>query len=204
MKSRRDADQGVYADDAVHGRRRRRLVRVLGSGAASFLLAIGFLATSVASVPWNDFPTVEVEPEDAEPVSIGRIGATGIENGPTTVAQVLEILERAEVTAQEAGRARTPEVEQAAAELGTLLSTYTAQQRAAVDPRPGIGTTAPRVAVGTDVIPVGDASAVSDTVDSATDHAVDVPPGGDPVVEDPVVDESAVEDPAVEDPAVED
>ena len=75
MMSRSDADQEVHHADEVYGRRRRRVLRVLGSGAASCFLALGLLATSVASVPWNDLPVRPADPVEAEPVSVGRIGS---------------------------------------------------------------------------------------------------------------------------------
>src|SRR5690606_5919354 len=100
----------------------------------------------VAGLPWNapalqtradaqHGPDVGAGSRVGEGVSVGVIGASR-STGPTTLEEVLDVLERAELAAQDAGRSVTPQVEQAAAELGMLLSTYLAQQAAVTSDRP--------------------------------------------------------------------
>ncbi len=212
MKLRKDADQASRADDDdVAGGRRRVAVRVLGSAAASTVLAVGFLASSVASVPWNEFPSHrhDAGPSVAEPVSVGRIGSTGTTaaDGPQTVAQVLEILERAERTAVAADHPRTPEIDQAAAELGMLLSVYTAQQHALSDPRPGLRAPGDRavprgVGVG-DAVPVSDATVVADVVAVRDGARDDGPAPNRPSRDDLVGDDGDLRPPAVATPPAE-
>ncbi|MEL7977752.1 PASTA domain-containing protein [Isoptericola sp. F-RaC21] len=126
--------------------RRVHVGRVLGTVTASCVLAAGFLAAPVAGLPWNagtfqslaaDQHTPDVGPGSrvGEGVSVGVVGAS-TSTGPTTLQEVLGVLERAELAGKDAGRTVTPRVEQAAAELGMLLSTYLAQQAASAPDRP--------------------------------------------------------------------
>ncbi|AEG42927.1 D-alanyl-D-alanine carboxypeptidase family protein [Isoptericola variabilis] len=187
MSQREDADQAARADvegDVAVGRR-RGAVRVLGSAVGSVVLAVGFLASSVASVPWNSFPSHQyVAAPEPEPVSVGRIGGVGTTAaGPQTIAQVMEVLERAERAALSAGHPRTTEIDQAAAELGMLLAVYTAQQSALADPRPGVVPPEQRAgagAAGTDdtAVPVSDAAPVANTL--APDGGGSPEPGTSP------------------------
>ena len=163
MESESRADQREGGTDVRRPRRWRGPLRVLGSATAVCSLALGFLATSVASVPWNEFPVDRHEALGQSSVSVGGSGTTALVGGPTSIAQVIEVLERAEQAALDSGRPLTPEIEQAAAELGALLSTYLAQQRADADPRPGVASSAQPVATA-DAIPVSDASPVSNVV----------------------------------------
>ena len=123
-----------------------RAARLLASVTASCVLAAGFVAAPVAGLPWNapalqtradaqHGPDVGAGSRVGEGVSVGVIGASR-STGPTTLQEVLDVLERAELAAQDAGRSVTPQVEQAAAELGMLLSTYLAQQAAVTSDRP--------------------------------------------------------------------
>ncbi|SKC81656.1 PASTA domain-containing protein [Krasilnikoviella flava] len=123
-----------------------RAGRVLATATASCVLAAGFLAAPVAGLPWNTAglqtlaadqhtPDLGAGSRVGEGVSVGVVG-TSTSTGPTTVREVLGVLERAELVAQDAGRKVTPEAEQAAAELGMLLSTYLAQQAATASDRP--------------------------------------------------------------------
>lgn len=134
MRSPKDTGRGV------------RVGRLLATATASCVLAAGFVAAPVAGLPWNvdglqplaaDQHTPDVGPGSpvGEGVSVGVVG-TSTSTGPTTLQEVLGVLERAELAGQDAGRTVTPAVEQAAAELGMLLSTYLAQQAAAAPDRP--------------------------------------------------------------------
>jgi len=117
-----------------------RVGRLLATATATCVVAAGFLAAPVAGLPWNDgrlqtlaadqhTPDVGAGSAVGEGVSVGVVG-TSTSTGPTTLQEVLGVLERAELAGQDAGRKVTPAVEQAAAELGMLLSTYLAQQAA--------------------------------------------------------------------------
>jgi hypothetical protein len=206
-------------NDEVGAVRRRRAVRVLAAGTTSCVLAMGFLASSVASVPWNTFPSHSFEPAAPEPISLGRIGGTTtLAGGPTTVAQLLGLIEQAERAAIEAGQVRSQQIEQAAAELGMLLATYTAQQRALEEPRVGIvplaarddATPAATPAAPDGALPVVDASPVDhDVLDGG---AADVLGGGAadvlatdltppaPLPAEPTPTESTPTEPAGEEP----
>ncbi|WP_278236009.1 M15 family metallopeptidase [Isoptericola sp. AK164] len=116
----------------------RRGWRVVGAGAGALVLAAGFMVGSVASTPWNDFsqhPTFTA-PVETEPLELGVVGGAS-PTGPTSIDQLLGVIEDAELAALESGRELGPEVQQAAAELGALLTTYVAQQQA--DHVPGLG-----------------------------------------------------------------
>ncbi|MEG3613939.1 M15 family metallopeptidase [Isoptericola haloaureus] len=92
----------------------------------------------MASTPWNDFsqhPTFTA-PVETEPLELGVVGGAS-PTGPTSIDQLLGVIEEAELAALESGRELGPEVQQAAAELGGLLTTYVAQQQA--DHVPGLG-----------------------------------------------------------------
>jgi beta-lactam-binding protein with PASTA domain len=142
-----DTGSGARADTGGTAvRRRSRLARVFSTSAASCVLAAALVAAPVAGFPWSpvgvdslaaDQHTPDVGPGSpvGEGVSVGVVGTT-TSNGPTTVQEVLGVLERAELAAKDAGRRLTPQVEQAAAELGMLLSTYLAQEQAASTERP--------------------------------------------------------------------
>ncbi|MEU2202039.1 PASTA domain-containing protein [Isoptericola sp. NPDC019482] len=123
-----------------------RVGRVLATATASCVLAAGLVAAPVAGLPWNadtlqtiaadqHTPDLGAGSRVGEGVSVGVVG-TPTSTGPTTLQEVLGVLERAELAAQDAGRKVTPAVEQAAAELGMLLSTYLAQQAATSSDRP--------------------------------------------------------------------
>ncbi|MFC8599714.1 PASTA domain-containing protein [Isoptericola sp. NPDC057191] len=138
MRSPRDADEVarvVTAESPV--RRRRRVGKLLATSTATCVLAAAFFAAPVAGLPWNavgvadqDTPAVGAGSPLGGGVSVGVVG-TSSSTGPATVEEVLGVLERAELASKDAGRAVTPQVEQAAAELGMLLSRYVAQQSAA-------------------------------------------------------------------------
>ncbi|MFC7879389.1 PASTA domain-containing protein [Isoptericola sp. NPDC057391] len=134
MRSPRDTGRGVRAG------------RLLATATATCVVAAGFLAAPVAGLPWNDgrlqtlaadqhTPDVGAGSPVGQGVSVGVVG-TSTSTGPTTLQEVLGVLERAELAGRDAGRKVTPAVEQAAAELGMLLSTYLAQQAAASSDRP--------------------------------------------------------------------
>ncbi|MFE5339244.1 PASTA domain-containing protein [Isoptericola sp. NPDC056578] len=134
MRSPKDTGRGV------------RVGRLLATATATCVLATGFLAAPVAGLPWNDgrlqtlaadqhTPDVGAGSPVGEGVSVGVVG-TPTSTGPTTLQEVLGVLERAELASQDAGRRVTPAVDQAAAELGMLLSTYLAQQAARSSDRP--------------------------------------------------------------------
>ncbi|MFI2105402.1 PASTA domain-containing protein [Isoptericola sp. NPDC019693] len=134
MRSPKDTVRGV------------RVGRMLATATASCVLAAGFVAAPVAGLPWNGdrlqtlaadqhTPDVGAGSPVGEGVSVGVVGASA-STGPTTLPEVLGVLERAELAGQDAGRRVTPAVEQAAAELGMLLSTYLAQQAATSSDRP--------------------------------------------------------------------
>lgn len=134
MRSPRDTGRGV------------RVGRLLATATATCVVAAGFLAAPVAGLPWNAdalqtlaadqrTPDVGAGSRVGEGVSVGVVGAPA-STGPTTLQEVLGVLERAELAGQEAGRKVTPAVDQAAAELGMLLSTYLAQQAARSSDRP--------------------------------------------------------------------
>ncbi len=137
----RDAESvdGSVPRRPASAERGRSVLRTVGAGAAALTLAAGIMAGSVSDLPWNDF-TEHPEftaPVDTEPVVVGVVGAS-TSTGPKTVGQILDVVERAELAAVDSGRALDPEVQQAAAELGTLLSIYVAQRDAAVAPRVGV------------------------------------------------------------------
>lgn len=134
MRSPRDTGRGV------------RVGKLLATATATCVVAAGFLAAPVASLPWNEgrlqtlaadqhTPDVGAGSPVGEGVSVGVVG-TSASTGPTTLQEVLGVLERAELAGQDAGRKVTPAVDQAAAELGMLLSTYLAQQSARSSDRP--------------------------------------------------------------------
>jgi len=134
VRSPRDTGRGV------------RVGRLLATATATCVVAAGFLAAPVAGLPWNAdalqtlaadqrTPDVGAGSRVGEGVSVGVVGAPA-STGPTTLQEVLGVLERAELAGQEAGRKVTPAVDQAAAELGMLLSTYLAQQAARSSDRP--------------------------------------------------------------------
>jgi len=137
-----DKGPGARTDAAEQTTRRGpRVGRVLATATAACVLATGFLVAPVAGLPWNAAgldslaadqrtPDVGAGSPVGEGVSVGVVGTT-TSGGPTTVREVLGVLERAELAAKDAGRKMTPEVDQAAAELGMLLSTYLAQEAAA-------------------------------------------------------------------------
>ncbi|MFD6133909.1 PASTA domain-containing protein [Isoptericola sp. NPDC060257] len=123
-----------------------RVGRLLATATATCVVAAGFLAAPVAGLPWNDgrlqtlaadqhTPDVGAGSPVGEGVSVGVVGTPG-STGPATLQEVLGVLERAELAGQDAGRKVTPAVDQAAAELGMLLSTYLAQQSARSSDRP--------------------------------------------------------------------
>ncbi|MFI2295153.1 PASTA domain-containing protein [Isoptericola sp. NPDC019571] len=134
MRSPRDTGRGA------------RVGRLLATATTTCVVAAGFLAAPVAGLPWNDgrlqtlaadqhTPDVGAGSPVGEGVSVGVVG-TPESTGPTTLQEVLGVLERAELAGQDAGRKVTPAVDQAAAELGMLLSTYLAQQSARSSDRP--------------------------------------------------------------------
>ncbi|WP_166844529.1 M15 family metallopeptidase [Isoptericola sp. BMS4] len=139
MTSARGADQGRRPASLSSA---RRVLRLVGTGTASCVLAAGLLALPVLGMPGGsaldaaqDLPEIGAGSPVGAGVSVGVVRAETAER-PATVDEVLEVLERAERAAHEEGRARTPEIDQAAAELGMLLSTYLAQEaatRAGVD-----------------------------------------------------------------------
>ncbi|MGF0114952.1 PASTA domain-containing protein [Promicromonospora sp. Marseille-Q5078] len=191
MRSPKDSDPGAPGDAAERtSRRGARALRVLATATASCVLAGGFLLAPVAGLPWNaagfdsaadqDTPVVGAGSPAGEGVTVGVVG-TSTSGGPTTVREVLGVLERAELAAKDAGRTVTPEVDQAAAELGMLLSTYLAQEAAASADRPfaAAGYEAPA--------PVAPAPAdETEPVDEA-----DVQPVAHRVVTDPATDPGA-------------
>ncbi|MFD6177004.1 MULTISPECIES: PASTA domain-containing protein [unclassified Isoptericola] len=137
MRSPRDADEMGRADAVkTPVRRRLRVGRVLATSTATCVLAAAFLAAPVAGLPWNPVSAEQDAPSvgaGVEGVSVGVVGASSVE-GPTTVEEVLDVLERAELASKDAGRTVSPEVEQAAAELGMLLSAYLAQHPTGATP----------------------------------------------------------------------
>ncbi|WP_407320064.1 D-alanyl-D-alanine carboxypeptidase family protein [Isoptericola halotolerans] len=136
----RDGVDDGSSERAPSSSRIHPVLRTLGAGSAAFALAAGIMAGSMADVPWNEFTEhpAFAAPVEPEPVVVGVIGASS-PTGPRTVGEVLDVIERAELAAIEAGRSLDPEVQQAAAELGSLLTIYVAQQEASLAPRPGLG-----------------------------------------------------------------
>ncbi|WP_402469554.1 D-alanyl-D-alanine carboxypeptidase family protein [Isoptericola aurantiacus] len=162
---------------APRAQRVHPVLRTLGAGGATLVLLAGFMAASVADLPWNRLAQhpgfsapVEQVPADAVEV-VGASSATG----PQSVAEVLQVVEDAEMAVLESGQQVDPEMQQAAAELGSLLAVYVAQQDAAVVPR--VGTPADRP----DVVQYrsGDAGAQDDAATGGADAAeVDVETDG--------------------------
>ncbi|WP_418275526.1 M15 family metallopeptidase [Isoptericola jiangsuensis] len=158
-----------------------------GAGLLTLALTAGFMTVSATALPWNDFAT---HPDFTAPVAddaerAGLVVGGASPSGPQTIDQVLDVIERAELAAVEHGVEMGPDVQQAAAGLGSLLLTYVAQQDALVDPR-------------VDAAPPADAAAPAE--DAAPDEAEDGTGGG---LEDGIADgagQGAGTDP--EDPAV--
>ncbi|PRZ08655.1 D-alanyl-D-alanine carboxypeptidase-like protein [Isoptericola sp. CG 20/1183] len=176
---------------ATPAQRVHPMLRTLGAGAAALTLAAGIMAGSVADLPWNDFaehPAFSA-PVEADPVVVGVVGAS-TSTGPTTLGQLLDIVERAELAAVDSGRALDPEVQQAAAELGSLLSIYVAQRDAAVAPRAGAPEQRDDVA--------GPVPGDTDTDEPAAPDPADEPgqpDGGEPIV-DPDLGDGELRPPA--------
>ncbi|CAM3431992.1 PASTA domain-containing protein [Isoptericola cucumis] len=128
----RDADQVERREQRKRG---HGLARVVGIATTVAVLSAGLVALPVVGAPGDaehlhaaqDLPVAGAGSPEGEGVSIGVVGETTT-TGPTSVAEVLAVLERAELAAEDAGREYTREIEQAAAEVGMLLSTYLAQQ----------------------------------------------------------------------------
>ncbi|GAA1981882.1 hypothetical protein GCM10009718_18680 [Isoptericola halotolerans] len=135
-----DAVDEAWAGSAPPAGHAHPVLRTLGASSAAFALVAGIMAGSMADLPWNDFAEHPgfTAPVEADPVVLGVVGAA-TPTGPQTVEEILDIIERAELAALESGRAFDAEVQQAAAELGSLLSIYVAQERVALEPRDGLG-----------------------------------------------------------------
>ncbi|PZR52900.1 hypothetical protein DNL40_09580 [Xylanimonas oleitrophica] len=149
------------------------------------VLGAGVLSTAAASGSPHLLPgpaqpaAVQVPGVVGQEVTIARVGAV-TDADPATLEQIFALLERAERDAQESGRPLTPEIRQAAAELGMLLTAYLAQHPEAL---PEGAAPVPPVS---DAVSVPQDVAHEDDLDYLGDLAE--PDGLDAAAVEPVVD----------------
>jgi hypothetical protein len=136
-------DQAQSLATSISGPNPRRVLRTAWAGAVATVTAGGLLFAAVPSVPApQSAGGGRVVPVLAQPAAGADVEAGGpvgtIERALRAVtvpegvspAQVMAVLDRAQHEAREQGADFSPVVAQAAAELGMLYTTYTAQQRA--------------------------------------------------------------------------
>jgi hypothetical protein len=141
-------DQAQNLATSISGPNPRRVLRTVWAGAVATVTAGGLLFAAMPGGPAPDAPgggrelpvlalaraEAQIETRARESVEsrmFERTGRVETVSEQISPAQIMAVLERAQREAREQGAGFNPAVAQAAAELGMLYATYTAQQQAA-------------------------------------------------------------------------